>query len=108
MKGYRVHHTKAIFYFPEIGMADTQSLFGAGIVCDVWVDIASVVEKKIRAIDQPVSQGAQRPAARKIVEARDGRWGMLAGCSYKILYERLKPIRCSLWWGHSGVILTRR
>ena len=82
LDGHEPHHTKAIFYFPDIGMADTQSMFGAGIVCDIWVDITRVVEKKIHAIDQLVSQGYHGTAARKIIEARDGRWGMLAGCSY--------------------------
>lgn len=80
--GHEAHHTKTIYYFPDVGMADTTSMFGSGIVCDVWVDITPVIQKKIHAMDQLVSQGYHGTAARKIVEARDDRWGMLAGCSY--------------------------
>ena len=80
--GHEPHHTKLIFYFPDIGMADAKITFADGIVCDLWVDITPVVAKKIHAMDQCVSQGYHKTAARKIMEARDGRWGMLAGCSY--------------------------
>ena len=82
LDGHQPHHTKLIFYFPDTGMADSKLSFGEGIVCDVWVDITPVIEKKIHAIDQCVSQGYHNSTGRKIVESREGRWGMLAGCSY--------------------------
>ena len=53
-----------------------------GITPDVWIDTSSVIEKKVHAIDQLVSQGYHGPTARRIVEARDGRWGMIAGSAY--------------------------
>ena len=62
--------------------ANSRYVFAGGIVCDVWIDITPVIHKKVQAIDQVVSQGYQGACARKIVEARDGRWGMIAGCSY--------------------------
>ena len=49
---------------------------------DVWIDTTPVIHKKLAAIDQLVSQGYQGETARWIVEARDGRWGMIAGCAY--------------------------
>ncbi len=82
LDGHEPHHTKLVFYFPMMGMADTAFMAGTGIVCDIWIDITSVVAKKLHAIDQLVSQGYQGRCARKIVEAREGRWGMLCGCSY--------------------------
>ncbi len=64
--GHEPHHTKLTFYFPDIGMADTSSGFGEGLVCDVWVDISSVIEKKIHAMDQCVSpDGRTHPQARR-------------------------------------------
>ena len=71
--GHQPHHTKLIFYFSDIGMADTKISFGEGIVCNVWVDISPVIAKKIHAMDQCVSQGYHQSAARMIVESRDGR-----------------------------------
>lgn len=62
--------------------ANHSSFLGEGLVCDVWIDTTPVIEKKIHAIDQLVSQGYQGDVARWIVEARDGRWGMIAGCAY--------------------------
>lgn len=53
-----------------------------GITPDVWIDTTSVIEKKVQAIDQLVSQGYQGKFARRVVEARDGRWGMIAGTAY--------------------------
>ena len=53
-----------------------------GITPDVWIDTSSVIEKKVHAIDQLVSQGYHGQTARRIVEARDGRWGMIAGAAY--------------------------
>jgi LmbE family N-acetylglucosaminyl deacetylase len=80
--GLEPHHTKAIFWFPMMGLADTAFRMGAGVVADIWIDITPVIEKKCHAIDLLVSQGYQGQAARKILEAREGRWGMLCGCSY--------------------------
>ena len=93
LDGHQPHHTKAIFYVPMMGMADTSNMAGTGVVCDVWVDITSVVKKKIQCIDLLVSQGYQGSCARKIIEAREGRWGMLCGCSYAEPWIRDKAVR---------------
>ena len=63
-------------------IADSRSALCEGIVCDVWIDITSVVARKVQAMDQIISQRYEGQAARKIVESREGRWGMLAGVSY--------------------------
>ena len=93
--GHEAHHTKLTFYFPDIGMADARSMLCEGIVCDMWVDITPVVEKKIHAMDQCVSQGYHETCARKIMEAIYGRWGMLAECSYAEPWMREQPTRYS-------------
>jgi LmbE family N-acetylglucosaminyl deacetylase len=81
--GITAHHTKELMYYPMGGeIADTRDPLVAGIVCDVWVDTTRVIDRKVRALDQIVSQGYHGPVGRKIVEARDGRWGMLAGTAY--------------------------
>ena len=45
------------------------------------------------AIDQLTSQGYEGETARWIVEARDGRWGMNAGCAYAEPFLRPTAIR---------------
>ncbi|HET9014892.1 MAG TPA: PIG-L family deacetylase [Thermomicrobiaceae bacterium] len=83
LDGVAAHHVKEIFYFPMGGeIADSRDPLCGGIVCDVWIDITAVVATKVRAMDQIVSQGYHGATARKIVESREGRWGMLAGVSY--------------------------
>jgi LmbE family N-acetylglucosaminyl deacetylase len=81
--GVAAHHVKEVFYMPMGGeIADSRDMLCEGIVCDVWIDITPVVARKVQAMDQIVSQGYDGQAARKIVESREGRWGMLAGSSY--------------------------
>ena len=53
-----------------------------GLVADFYVDTTSVIERKVQAFDQYVSQGYEGQFARKVVEARDGRHGMHAETSY--------------------------
>jgi 4-oxalomesaconate hydratase len=93
--GMEPHHTKGIYYFPMMGMSDTAFTMGSGIVCDIWIDITSVVEKKVQVIDMLLSQGYQGACARKIVEAREGRWGSLCGCSYAEPWIRDRAVRYS-------------
>ena len=77
------HGVKQVFFsFASGEEVNSNSVFTPGIVPDVWVDISAVIDKKIHAIDQLVSQGYHGETARWVVEARDGRWGMLAGCAY--------------------------
>ena len=74
---------KQVFYYFAGGEeSNSRNMFAGGIVPDVWIDISSVIQKKLHAFDQLVSQGYQDGTARWIVEARDGRWGMIAGCAY--------------------------
>jgi LmbE family N-acetylglucosaminyl deacetylase len=81
--GVAAHHPKELFYYPMGGeIADSRDPLVEGIVCDVWIDTSRVIERKVRALDQIVSQGYHGSVGRKIVEARDGRWGMLAGTAY--------------------------
>lgn len=74
---------KQVFYYFAGGEeSNSRNMFAGGVVPDVWIDISSVIQKKLHAFDQLVSQGYQDGTARWIVEARDGRWGMIAGCAY--------------------------
>jgi LmbE family N-acetylglucosaminyl deacetylase len=77
------HGVKQVFFSFAAGEeVNSNSFFTPGIVPDVWVDTTSVIDKKVHAIDQLVSQGYHGETARWVIEARDGRWGMLAGCAY--------------------------
>jgi 4-oxalomesaconate hydratase len=81
--GVAAHHTPESIYYPMGGeIADSRDPLVDGIVCDIWIDTSRVIERKVRALDQIVSQGYHGSVGRKIVEARDGRWGMLAGTAY--------------------------
>jgi LmbE family N-acetylglucosaminyl deacetylase len=81
--GVAAHRVKEVFFMPMGGeIADSRSTLCEGIVCDVWIDITPVVARKVQAMDQIISQRYEGQAARKIVESREGRWGMLAGVSY--------------------------
>ncbi len=82
LDGERAHWVRERMWFPQGELADSRDLLNPGIVADVWVDITPVIERKVQAIDQIVSQSYQGRTARKLVESREGRWGMLSGCSY--------------------------
>jgi LmbE family N-acetylglucosaminyl deacetylase len=77
------HHVKELFFFLMDQSVDTRSKIDmVGIVADFYVDITSVIGRKVQAFDQYVSQGYEGQFARKVAEARDGRFGMLANASY--------------------------
>ena len=77
------HGVKQTFFsFAGGEEVNSNSFFTPGIVPDVWVDITPVIHKKVQAMDQLVSQGYHGETARWIVEAGDGRWGMIAQCAY--------------------------
>lgn len=80
--GVPLHWVREWMFFPQGDLADSRDLLNPGIVADVWVDITPVIARKVQAMDQIVSQGYHGATARKIVEAREGRWGMLSGVSY--------------------------
>ena len=87
---------KEIFYIPMGGeMSDTRDMLAADIVCDVWMDITPVIERKVQAIDQIASQSYQGKRARKAIEARDGWRGMLAGVSYAECFVRSQGVTYS-------------
>ena len=77
------HGVKQVFFsFAGGEEVNSNDLFAPGIVPDVWVDTTPVIHKKVQAMDQLASQGYEGDTARWIAEARDGRWGMIAGCAY--------------------------
>jgi len=76
------HKPDQIFYFPMDNSLDTTDMLCHDLVCDIWIDTTPVIKKKLEAINLIKSQGYDGKCAEKIIEARDGRWGMLAGCSY--------------------------
>jgi len=74
---------KELFFFLMDQSIDTRSKVDpVGIVADFYVDITPVIGRKVQAFDQYVSQGYEGQFARKVAEARDGRFGMLANTSY--------------------------
>jgi LmbE family N-acetylglucosaminyl deacetylase len=82
---------KELFFFLMDQSVDTRSKIDpVGIVADFYVDITTVIGRKVQAFDQYVSQGYEGQFARKVAEARDGRFGMLANTSYAeaFMYSR--------------------
>ena len=89
--GVEGHFVKELFFFLMDQSIDTRSKIDmVGIVADFFVDITPVVGRKVQAFDQYVSQGYEGQFARKVAEARDGRFGMLANTSYAeaFMYSR--------------------
>ena len=81
--GVEPHYVKELFFFLMDQSMDTRSNIDTpGIVADFFIDTTSVIERKVQAFDQYVSQGYEGQFARKVVEARDGRHGMHAEASY--------------------------
>ncbi len=89
--GVEPHFVKELYFFLMDQSMDTRSNIDTpGIVADFFVDTTRVIERKVQAFDQYVSQGYEGKFARKVVEARDGRHGMHAEASYAepFLYSR--------------------
>lgn len=81
--GVEPHYVKELYFFLMDQSMDTRSNIDTpGIVADFFIDTTSVIERKVQAFDQYVSQGYEGAFARKVVEARDGRHGMHAEASY--------------------------
>ncbi len=81
--GVEPHFVKELYFFLMDQSMDTRSNIDTpGIVADFFVDTTRVIERKVQAFDQYVSQGYEGQFARKVVEARDGRHGMHAEASY--------------------------
>lgn len=76
-------------YFISVGVSSRSTTTpGGGPVNDVYVDISSVVERKIRAMDEFVSQGYNGDFARKCVAGHNGHWGSMAGVPYAEAFMR--------------------
>jgi LmbE family N-acetylglucosaminyl deacetylase len=89
--GIEPWYVKELFFFLMDQSVDTRSKIDpVGIVADFYVDITPVIGRKVQAFDQYVSQGYEGQFARKVAEARDGRFGMLANTSYAeaFMYSR--------------------
>ena len=81
--GVAAHYVKELFFFLMDQSMDTRSKIDPpGLVADFWIDTTPVIDRKVRAFDQYVSQGYEGQFARKVIEARDGRHGMHANTSY--------------------------
>ena len=81
--GVEPHFTSELYFFLMDQSMDTRSKIDTpGVVADFYIDTTSVIERKVQAFDQYVSQGYEGQFARKVIEARDGRHGMHAEASY--------------------------
>ena len=86
--GTDAHFVKQAFFFGG-GVSSRSSLVpGGGPINDVYIDISAVVVKKIRAMDQFVSQGYDGDYARKCVAGHNGHWGSIGGVTYAEAYMR--------------------
>lgn len=81
------YYPSAIF-FTKVPVTVSDALITDGRRNDVFVDITSVVEKKIRAMDQFVSQSYHEDGARKFIEAHDGAFGRAANVSFAEGFSR--------------------
>lgn len=82
------HFVKQV-YFCSNGVSSRSSTApGGGPINDLYVDITPVVEKKIRAMDQFVSQGYEGDYARKCVAGHNGHWGSIAGVTFAEAFMR--------------------
>jgi len=79
---------KAIFY-TKVHVTHS-SATSYGLRNDVFVDITSTAGKKIRAMDQFISQGYHDAFARKFLEAHDGAYGRAAGVNFAEGYCRAR------------------
>ena len=88
MDGDRVGNTESFQYAPKavfftkipVTVSDVFTM--NGFRNDVFVDITPVVERKVRAMDQFISQSYHDDFARKFVEAHDGAYGRAAGVAF--------------------------
>jgi LmbE family N-acetylglucosaminyl deacetylase len=83
-------------YFVSGGVSGKDILYpGGGFSNDLYIDITSVVDLKVRAMDQFVSQGYNNEYARKCVAGHNGHWGSYAGVAFAEPFMRVKPDTCS-------------
>ena len=82
LDGRERHYIKQTFYIGS-GISSRSVLVpGGGPANDVYVDITPVVDLKVRAMDQFVSQGYEGDFARKCVSGHNGHWGNYAGVAF--------------------------
>ena len=90
------HHVRQMFFI-SVGVSSRDMLTpGGGPSPDTYIDITSVVKKKVQAMDQFVSQGYEGDFARKCVTGHNGHWGSLARVAFAEPYMRGNPETHSL------------
>ena len=78
------HKVAQVFFFGCGGAALPRNVWNAagGYYNDVFIDITDVVDKKLAALDELVSQGYGGAYARKRIETSDGAFGGAGQCAY--------------------------
>lgn len=69
----------------------TRDCFSYNVHNDMYIDITPVVGKKVKAMDQFVSQGYDGNYARKAIESVDGVYGKAAFCNFAEGFARYTP-----------------
>jgi 4-oxalomesaconate hydratase len=88
LDGRAEYHVKQVFFTSlPVHAADGLSLYG--IRNDVFVDITSVVGKKVAAMDCFDSQGYSGLFARKLIESSNGEFGRAAGVNFAEAFYRM-------------------
>jgi len=91
LDGTTAHFVRQI-YFCANGVSSRSSTEpGGGPINDLFIDITPVVDRKIRAMDQFVSQGYEGAYTRKCVAGHNGHWGSLAGVTFAEAFMRRFP-----------------
>ncbi len=87
-KGTSFQYSPKAIFFTKVHTHMGGALTHIGPRNNVFIDITSVAEKKLRALDQFVSQGYEKDFARKFVESRNGAEGRAGGVAFAEGYCR--------------------
>ena len=88
LDGQPEFNVKQVF-FTSLPVAAIDGLSLYGLRNDVFVDITSVVGKKVAAMDCFTSQGYDGLFARKLIESSNGEFGRAAGVNFAEAYYRM-------------------
>jgi LmbE family N-acetylglucosaminyl deacetylase len=75
------HHVKQIFY-TKIPVTNRNMVGLGNMKSDMYVDITSVIERKMRAMDEFETQGYGGDFAKKFIESHDGERGRSGGVNF--------------------------
>ena len=88
LDGTEAHAVKQTFFIGAGISSRHRHEESGGPFNDLYIDITSVVERKIRVMDQFMSQGYEGDFARKCVAGHDGHWRSIVGVVFAEPFSR--------------------